>query len=280
MSTEIERRLESLLSEYDKLVSYDISTRIVYKPLYDYFMILIKEIGIKYIGFAPTMFTSQLKGRWDIIKTFLEEMDGDTKNWNEQLNILHELRKKVEHKDDYIPSKKQLKKIRYVVPEFKMWVTATGVKYYKKSINFTFVQSFNHSNQKYIKKSEMLINEYGEEVPYLDNPHKIEMDSGGYSQIVPLINQIEERFEKISGPKDIKKTDIDYLLKLVQITSFLKGREDILLMNNLCPKCGDEIKYIEHYFGMSESDPEPDGVYWKFGCSNCDYYVADDTEYF
>lgn len=280
MSQKIDSHLADLLNEYDELMSNNFNTRIVYKPLYDYFMILVKEVGIKYIGLDYKIFEHLLIGRWKNIEIFLKEIDNSTKTWNEHLFRLNELRRRVEHEDCHIPPKKDLQKIRDIVPEFTTWITATGVKYYKESKNFTFTESFYHINLNYIKKAEMLIHEYGEEVPYFDNPYKIETDSGGYSQLAPLIYQIKERSKKIYGQKDIKKTDIDYLLKLVQITSFLKGREDILLMNNLCPKCGDKIKEINYHFGGNESDPQPDGVYWKFGCSNCDYYVEDGTEYF
>ena len=280
MSNKIDSHLAGLLNEYDELMLKNFNMRIVYKPLYDYFMILVKEVGIKYIGLDNNIFGPQLNGRWNNIEIFLKEIDSDTKTWNGYLNNLHKLRNLVEHNDCYIPSKKNLQQIRGVVPEFTKWITATGVKYYQESKNFTFIKSFYHINQNHMKNAEMLIHEYGEEPPYFDNPYKIETDSGGYSQLVPLIYQIKERSNKIYSQKDIKRTDIDCLLKLVQITSFLKGREDIILMNNLCPKCGDKLKEINHYFGGNESDPQPVGVHWKYGCSNCDYYVEQDTEYF
>lgn len=280
MSNKIDSHLAGLLNEYDELMSNNFNTRIVYKPLYDYFSILVKEVGTKYIGLDDKIFGPKLNGRWNNIEIFLEQIDSNTKTWKGHLLELHELRNSVEHKDYYMPPKKNLQNIRDVVPEFAKWIIETGVKYYKESNNFTFIESFYHINQNYMKKAEMLIHEYGEEAPYIDNPYKIETDSGGYPQLVPLIHQIKKISKRIYSQKDIERTDIEYLLKLVQITSFLKGREDIILMNNLCPKCGDELKEINHYFGGNESDPQPDGVHWKFGCSNCDYYVEEDTEYF
>lgn len=270
----------NLLDTFDKLNSIEVSGRISYKPLYDYFMIIIKELGVERCGFDEKDMNHQLKARWDSIKWYLDKVE-DSKTWNKIIYCLHEIRRQVEHDDFYNPSAKQLKLIREKSPEFKIWMMRVTNDYYKITKDFSFKESFCFEANFFVNKANRIIHEYGDKTPYVDNPHIIdENEVSDYNKISELLQIVKLSSNDIARLDDIQISDLKNLIKLVHLISNFEGKEEILLMNSVCPKCGDEIKETQEYFGgRTESQPEPDGIYLRIGCQGCDYYIHDDTIY-
>lgn len=272
--------LPNLLETFDKLESCDMSGRISYKPLYDYFMILIKELGVQRCGLDEKDLKQQLKTRWDNIRWCLEYIE-DPKNWDRTIYMFHEIRRKIEHDDFYNPTKTQLSDIRKIAPDFKDWIIRVTDEYYKKSKNFTIRDTFDHLFNVYNSKALRIVHEYGAIPPYVDNPHLIpEFEESSYNKISGLEILLEQRVRDIIKLEDIDKSDFENLIKFVQIISTFEGREEILLMNSVCPKCGGKIQETQECFGgNTEDQPEPDGFFVRVGCQECDYYIDQETIY-
>lgn len=272
--------LSNLLETFDKLESCDITGRILYKPLYDYFMILIKELGAQRCGLDEKDLKQQLKTRWDNIRWCLEFIE-DPKIWDETIYMLHEIRRRIEHDDFYNPTETQLTNIRNIAPDFRDWIIHVTNEYYKKSKDFTIRETFNHQFNIHNAKALRMVHEYGAKPPFVDNPHLVpEFEESSYEKISKLAILLEKRTREIIKLEDINNSDFENLIKFVEIISNLEGKEEILLMNSVCPKCGGEIQTTQEYFGgNTEDQPEPDGVFVRVGCQECDYYIDQETIY-
>jgi len=271
-----------LLEIFDDLELSDIhSRRLAYKPLYDFFNKLILEVGVGLCNLDEnSLQTTHLQVRWKNIKYCLKFIE-DPIIWDNTINTIHNIRSKVEHTDKSGPKKEQLLELRNKAPEFKIWIIKTAREYYKKSNNFTFMQGFNHLSNSFIGDAKVILHEYGEDPPYAATfDYSMEFKQYPYNKIIELNLIIEERLNKILKLEDFDRSDLENLIKLVEIISHFKGKEEVLLDNSICPKCGGKIETTNNYFGGSESDPEPNGVYWRIGCNKCDYIIEDDTEYF
>ena len=251
--------------------------RTAYNPLYDYFQKLTVHIGIEFCGLKKEVFNNyQLNGRWGVICNCLILIE-DPKKWNDLIKKLSKIRNGVEHNDSYDPDKDQLLKIRKDTEDFTEWIVEVAKEYYKKSKDFTFKEHFYIASKKYIERAESIIQEYGEEPPYITKLNSfMEFEEIPYQQLPELIKSLEERLKNIAKLEDIERSDLEVLIQLVKIISNLKGREEILISYPVCPKCGGEIKETQHYSGGGPEDP-PSEVYIRVGCQKCDYLIHDES---
>lgn len=275
-------------NEYTKILkTFDIlkldnihKRRTAYKPLYDYFQRIVMKVGVALCNLDQnSLITSPLKARWKNIEYCLSYIE-DPKIWDDLINEMYKIRNKVEHDDYYDPKLERLTEIRKKAPEFKDWIIRVAKEYHKKSSKFTFRKSFYQLSNRYINEAEGIIQEYGENTPYtVKLDHSTELEEHPYQQLFELPRVLRKRLKNITKLEDIKRSDLEKLVQIVEILSYLKGKEEILLRYSVCPKCGGEIKETQEYFGGTPDDPEPDGAHYRVGCKKCDYELHSETIY-
>lgn len=268
-----------LLEIFDKQEMGDIhGRRTAYKPLYEYFQRLVMEVGVSLCNLnRDSLKNYQINGRWNIIKDFLNYIE-DANIWDELIRDLYKVRNGVEHNDEYDPPLDTLNNIREKTPEFTSWIIRIGGEYFKSSKNFNFKDLFYRSVKINVMEGERLFSEYGES-PYIEkSEYPIYFDDTSYQQLKKLINILNERLEGFKLIDEVDRADLEKLIKLVKIIYTLKGREEILLENSICPKCGDKIEETQEYIGGgTESNPEPTGIFYRVGCQKCDFLIDEET---
>jgi len=279
MTEKASDRYSKILETFDsqKLESM-YERRTACKPLYDYFQTLILEVGVKLCGLDQnTLKQTHLKARWAIVQYCLSYID-NTKDWEDMIREMSKIREKIEHNDEYDPMADRLREIRKRAPEFKDWIVRVAREYYKKSKDFTFKEAFYHLSDRYIAEAEWMLREYGEKTPYVAKPeYSKELEEYPYQQLSELVKTLGDRLKDIASLGPIERTDLEKLVQLVKIISHLKGKEEILLRNSVCPKCGGAIKETQAYIGGTYDDQEPSAVHYRIGCEKCDYELDSET---
>lgn len=248
--------------------------RTVIKPLYDYFQRLLRDVAVRKCGLDDnTIKNTHLKVRWINVKACLECIEDPT-GWDELINRLQNIRRSVEHDDYADPKKSNIEFIKEKIPEFTRWIINTSDKYHKKSLKFTFKESFYARLYHNLRKAESITYEYS-----MDDSgnHPIDL-SDDYAQLKDIVQEYEDKIDKLKIKDDLDKYDLHILIKLNQILSKIEASEDILLELSICPKCGGKIETTQNNIGgNTENDPEPRGIFYRVGCQNCDYLI--ESEY-
>ena len=265
---------EDLLELFDKIISDNpYHKRIAVKPLCDYYKGLFLIIGTKFFESDKKLLMKYgLKTRWDFIKIRLKPIES-CKEWDHLIYSLDDIRNKVEHNDEFIPNIKDLKKARTEISLFRKWVIDSSKEFFQNIKNLPFKDRFYSEFEWAEREAEAVLHEFGED-PYIS----FELDSR-WNDLSILKEVMEKRLLKVDRIKEIEYEDLNNLLQIKGLISYFRGKEDMLLHLNICPKCGGKIISTNTPFGGTPDDPEPDGVYYRVGCENCDYYLDDDTIY-
>jgi hypothetical protein len=266
-----------MLKTFDELKLDNIhERRMACKPLHDYFIILIRFVGVNLCELEESIVKmSSLKTRWENIKNCLEYVD-EPKYWDEIVDNLHKIRVKVEHQDYFDPSKEILLNIRKETPNFKEWIIKASGDYKLQSKNYTFIDTFYKHSNHYINEAKIILSEFGEKTPFAVRD-EFEFTSDTYQQLPILMEYLQKRIQ-LSKLQNIEVEDLENLIKIIKIVSNFRANEETLMSTGVCPKCGGDIKETQTYFGGgTEYQPEPDGVFIRIGCQECDYEIEQDT---
>ena len=265
---------EDLLKLFDKIISENpYHRRVSVKPICDYYKGLLLIIGTKFFESDKKLLMKYgMKTRWDFIKIRLKPIVS-CKEWDHIIYTLDDIRNKVEHNDDFSPNINDLQNFRAEISKFQKWIVDSGKDFFKKSKNLTFKDRFHSEFEWVIREAEALLHEFGDE-PYIS----FKLDTR-WSNISILKDTMKERLMQVDKIKEIEYDDLSNLLQLKELISLFRGREDMVLHLNRCPKCGGNIINTTQHFGGTRDDPEPDGFYYRVGCEKCDYYLDDGTEY-
>ena len=267
--------LEDSLNTFDSLeLDNLVQRRMAFKPLYDFFQILIKEVGVNFLGLdANSMRSYHLKTRWENTKIHLAMIE-DPKSWDGLINEVYNIRSKVEHNEYHDPNASRLKIIRKKAPEFYEWIIKAGKEYYRKSKNFTFKQSFFSMLDWYVKESEIIFREFGDNPPYVAKKEYPSLsDEEPYEELKEVIKVIRERLSNFKTDDDFKRSDLDNLVNVVKIITEIRARETMLLKHSICPKCGGKIIESEKSYGYEDQG----GVIYRVGCEKCDYEIHSES---
>ena len=279
MTNRIEEILTDILHTFDSFdLDKEYQRRTSVKSLWDYFRILVLEIGVHFCGLNRNSLKHyHLKTRWDIVKSCLEQI-GDATRWDESVHALHNMRSSIEHTDYKVPSKTALLQIRERIPEFKDWILKAGKQYYKESKGFSFIKKYSLLSRWYIGRADWMINQFGEKTPYcLEGEIVLPSEKHPYIKMKPLRDSLESRNREVVGINDLTQRDLDELVELVTIVERLDARESVLLQQNVCPKCGGKITSTHRGVGGSSDDPVPSAIIYRIGCEKCDYVIHSDT---
>lgn len=279
MTNRIEEILTDILQTFDSFdLDKEYPRRTSVKSFWDYFQILILEVGVHFCGLNRNSLKHyHLKTRWDIVKSCLEQVE-DTTRWDELVLALHKMRSSTEHTDYKVPSKTALLQIRSRIPEFKNLILKAGKMYYKESKGFSFIQKYSLLSRWYIGRADWMISQFGEKPPYcLEGEIVLPGEKHPYIKMKTLRDSLESRNREVGGINDLTQSDLDDLVELVTIVERLDVRESVLLKQNVCPKCGDKITSTHREVGGSHDDPVPSAIIYRIGCKKCDYVVLSDT---
>ena len=254
--------------------------RMAVKPLYDYFQKLTLLFGADICGLNKNSLNSQhLRYRWESIRSCIsfEEIEISDK-WNALIKNISEIRNKVEHNDEFDPPQKKLIQIREKAPEFAKWLIDVADVYMKKTTRYSFKRAFHRLLHAYVFDARRIIMEYGEKAPHIANiGYLLKQDGLEYRDLPDLLKALETKLNQFGELKDIERSDLENLIKTVRISSILQAREELLVKDSVCPKCGGKIVESEKYVGGgTEYQPEPDGVVYRVGCEKCDYEIYDE----
>jgi hypothetical protein len=269
-----DEKLNAYLNVFDKSdLENEYARRMAFKPLYDYMQTLILETAVYFCGQNKNCLRNQgLEARWNTLKNIPSLMD-DSEKWEQFIRQVQNLRSAVEHNDDYFPEKSALATVRKQIPEFTEWLVATGRKYYDASRGFSFIQEYSFLSHRYVLQADCIIDQYGEQPPFLEGADLQEND---YSTVKPLKEKIASRVSEIKTIEDLQKEDFTDLIQLVIVTERLEALESAFLHFRICPKCGAKIVETHRNVG-GRFDDEPTAVVYRVGCEKCDYELNNET---
>jgi ribosomal protein S27AE len=89
-----------------------------------------------------------------------------------------------------------------------------------------------------------------------------------------LTEILKQKLATASTAEDLDRADLDNLINLVKIISKIRGREEILLRQSICPKCGGKIVETQKGFGHPDTSF---GMTYRVGCEKCDYTLHKET---
>jgi hypothetical protein len=202
----------------------------------------------------------------------------DPNQWNDLVYGLNNMRSRVEHNDYRYPSKTALSGLRSQAEEFKDWILKVGRLYHSKSERFSFAQKYSALSRWYIGEADWMLHLYGERIPYVAQRGYVPSgEEHPYEKLKSARDVLESRIREIGGIDDIKHDDLDNLVDLVREVERLKAKEEILLQQSVCPKCGGKIVQTERAVGGSPDDPMPYAVLYRVGCNKCDYELDRET---
>jgi len=267
------------LKQYDNSSKIDlIERRTAAKSLYNYFQILLLEVGARFCNRGRNrLYSLHLSTRWTEIKTVLCLDDTETNRWDDILGLMGRIRGKVEHKDYYDPSLEDLKKIREKSTEFADWLINKAKNYYRESSGFSLLQSFKLQLSEYNDNAKWKLEEYGEK-PYIASEYEYldQFKDVAYENLPDIMERTEERLRELTNSQDITTNDIKLLTGLVEFIAEFECREHSAISNGICPKCGGKITSTTQYIGGGYDEP-PSEAYYRVGCENCDYILHDET---
>lgn len=270
-----EEKLEGCLSFFDSLNLEDNYTRrAAFKPLYDYFQVLLYEVACRYCSQDKNCLKNQgLEARWNMLNNVESLFEGDIERWKQIIHQIQNVRSRVEHNDDFIPEKSVLVDLRKNAPDFTQWLIEAGQKYYAKSANLSFIEEFNRKLLWYLSQADAVMEQYGEDIPFFA---KISFQQEDYATLEALRETLGARKSGIHTLRDLKKEDLDNLSKLITRIERFDAQATTLLHFNVCAKCGGKISQTDTYvLGMNSSVPI--AVVCRIGCEKCDYEVNRET---
>jgi hypothetical protein len=119
---------------------------------------------------------------------------------------------------------------------------------------------------------------FGGNLPYLLQDDFVPQgENHPYFSIPTLLEYLNHRLPEIHYAKDIREEDFEAFMKITKLAERLDAKENLLLHNKICPKCGSKITERQIYHGCSESHPEPDAITYIIGCESCDYVINEET---
>ncbi len=275
---DLEEYLRSILESYDKTPKESADERRASaKFLWDYFMKLLLVVGTNHVGYdIESLKIAHLKTRWNQINRPLSTID-QIEKWNQLINKINCIREKIEHDDFFSPDGQDLVDIRQQAPLFKEWILKAGVRYYRSSKGFNFIDYFKRITDFYLSQSEIILSNYGLETPYVAKyVYAPIVKDDIYSEIPSLKKIIEKRIKEIHRITDLDHSDLEKLTKFIEVISKINAWEDALLKDSICPACGGHIKETQRYSGGGYEEP-PDTVHIRVGCTNCKYEIMTDT---
>ncbi len=267
--------LDLIIRKYDEInLEDDYNRRWAVKPLYDFFMRIILEVGVRLCEQHRNTYKNlALKTRWDIIKNCLSIVE-EPSQWDQVIYTLQKERVRVEHNDYYIPDETVLGSIRENAFEFKDWVIENGKKYFRMSEGFSFLQKFNGIVRVYISRADYILGTFGNSLPtFAENDFVPYGEEHPYLRLSEVRDFLQKRVFEIKSIDDLQKEDLENLVTMITQTERLDVKETSYLERNICPKCGSNIIDTEKAYGGSIDDPIPTTIVYRVGCENCDYEV-------
>lgn len=273
---EIEK-LGKYLVIYDSIdISEEYYRRTAFKPLYDYYMALTLYIATEYCRIEKKNLSPwQLKVRWDHISNFIPDLS----NWEKIINPLSNLRKKIEHDDEFIPKEKELNHLRQSLGEFEKWIHKEGKKVdlEQKMLDPKFI-SIDKSRGNFLRlklfilnqlNSQENLNEFGHYEPFdTELSDAINLKYTEMVQYHDVVKNLHNNFD------NLQQQDIITLMNFNSAFQYFEGIQYVLENAKICPNCFTQN--IEHTTGEQIIDDEKDQFYDEpiSYCKNCNYYES------
>lgn len=268
--------IEDLLSHFDSTITENpFLLRCSVTPLYEFYNKILFQVGRDFCGYTEELLIKYgLKTRWNFISVNLRIVE-ECKQWDKIINKLDFDRNEVSHNDKYIPKIEDMKKIRDSSTDFMKFTIEIGKKYQEKSKNFTFKEHFYDNLFFNLQDGNALIKEFGN-TPFIAFEHE-----NLWNEFLTVIGQLYSPIMKANKLDELNKSQLDNLLYLSKLIGRFRGREDMTLHFNRCPKCGGNIRQTTHPIGYKSDDSdEPTGEKYRMGCDKCNYTLDEGTEYF
>jgi hypothetical protein len=278
MVEEFRQQLKGILASFDSIsLDDEYKRRLAVKPLYDYFQIILLEVGNQLCDLHRNSLSScHLEARWVIVKGALEMVE-DPSRWNELIRAIYNMRMSTEHSDYSFPSKQSLRDIRKHAVEFADWALEIGKKYHEKSKGFTFLQEYEAISRWFIGQAERIASKLGESPPFcVKEDYELTGNEGSYGRLKELMNTIDSRSRTVRGINELTKEDLSNLIDLVRLIERVEARENFMVAQSMCPRCGGKIVETQKYIGGSEEEA-PHAIFYRVGCDKCDYVLDTET---
>lgn len=273
---EWQKRLEEVLVSFDDIaIKIPYNRRIAVVPIYDFFQILLQEVGVQFCSVPRELFADMLlNSRWRKLDPLLSMVSAPN-DWAQTIAALNRIRNRTSHDEYYDPPTQALEQIRKRALEFKEFILTTGKEYYRQSQGVTFSQRLIWLSNGYVMRAKSILKQYGDKTPLFTQRDLTRGDTHSFQKLSSLIKSIESRVSTIKNMNDLTIEDLDNLLEIAKELEFLDAREWAYVEQNKCPICGNIIAETQQEFGGTREDPH-NRVLWRVGCDKCEYEIASD----
>lgn len=270
-------RMETILAFFDaQNLDDEYQRRMAFFSLYDFFQTLIIRIGISHCGLPESVLkVCPVKKRWEFVMNPLSEVVKIPSEWTPTIITMYKTRNRIIHNEDVFPTEQMLEPIREQAPKFMEWIIEAGGIYSSQSKGFNFAQRFKLLSRMYIKRTDSILDQYGEKTPYSVKVDLASVDP--YKKMRTAKDAIESRMNAITSIKELTKDDLEMLVELVRETERMDAREGVYLKFETCPKCGSQIVESQRSIGGCLDGSIPYAIARRVGCEKCDYEVVSDT---
>ena len=140
------------------------------------------------------------------------------------------------------------------------------------------INSFRSNGLLGISDIDYALHQYGNELPFMFESDIVRREeTHPYKDIRKTTYYVRNRIRKIKKENDLNKKDLESLLKIIRLSENINAKENILLNNGICPKCGGNLTQKQIYHGGSELNPEPYAITYIDGCEDCDFELNRET---
>ena len=125
---------------------------------------------------------------------------------------------------------------------------------------------------------EYALSKFGHDLPFSLEDDLVPLgEKHTYKKSSEMIKYLKNRLHEIQSIKDVTKEDFEIFLELTRLAERIDAKENYLLSQGICPKCGSRLTQKQIYHGGTEYDPEPYAVTYIDGCEACDYELNRET---
>ena len=180
-------------------------------------------------------------------------------------------RNELVHKINYTPpSVNELDCWREQATVFLGFVVAT-INEYKRQV-FTLSELIDN----YLNRLKRMIKTYPIDTHIAKDPYFF-IDFPPYGELPSLVKNAQSSIRGKKDLRELKPGKLREIINLIDVVCRFEGREYTFLENGTCPQCGGTIDETERASGGSMDDPQPTTIYYRVGCSNCEFTLNEES---
>jgi hypothetical protein len=219
---------------------------------------------------------AKMQSNWKTLRNKFQDIipHSELQPWDKFFNRrtgFPKYRNELVHKTNYTPpSVKELEYWRGKAVPFVGFIISAN-KEYKQQV-FTLTETI----ENYLYRLLRMIESYSTDTKMIKDPYFFK-DTVTKEELPNLMQRVQNTIRANKDIREQKPTELREIIILIDVVGRLEGREYTFLENDICPLCGNMIEETQDAYGGSMDDPQPTTIYYRVGCSKCDFLLHDES---